>query len=350
MSKKVLITGILGQDGANMAEYLLENTDNLIYGMQRRSGSPNFHNIKNFIAHDRFNLVDGDLTDSVSINELVLRIQPDYLINFGANSFVGVSWDTPLSVFDINACGVIRCLEAIKKHQPDCRFYSAGSSEELGDVDYSPQDLKHPIKPRSPYGASKAAARHLVKVYRESYNLYAVHSILFNHEGPRRGAEFVTRKITKKVAEIFHKIKNNEKFEPLQLGNIESRRDWSDSRDFMRGVWLMLNQDEPKDYVLASGETHSVKDFVSKAFSAAGIPGLWSGEGLSAKFRLFQENTTMAEISEKWFRPAEVDLLHGDASEAQKELGWKREISFDKMIEDMVKCDLALYGKEAQEN
>ena len=350
MSKKVLITGILGQDGANMAEYLLENTDNLIYGMQRRSGSPNFHNIKNFIAHDRFNLVDGDLTDSVSINELVLRIQPDYLINFGANSFVGVSWDTPLSVFDINACGVIRCLEAIKKHQPDCRFYSAGSSEELGDVDYSPQDLKHPIKPRSPYGASKAAARHLVKVYRESYNLYAVHSILFNHEGPRRGAEFVTRKITKKVAEIFHKIKNNEKFEPLQLGNIESRRDWSDSRDFMRGVWLMLNQDEPKDYVLASGETHSVKDFVSKAFSAAGIPGLWSGEGLSAKFRLFQENTTMAEISEKWFRPAEVDLLHGDASEAQKELGWKREISFDKMIEDMVKCDLALYAKEAQEN
>ena len=347
MSKKVLITGILGQDGANMAEYLLENTDNLIYGMQRRSGSPNFHNVKNFIAHDRFNLVDGDLTDSVSINELVLRIQPDYLINFGANSFVGVSWDTPLSVFDINACGVIRCLEAIKKHQPDCRFYSAGSSEELGDVDYSPQDLNHPIKPRSPYGASKAAARHLVKVYRESYDLYAVHSILFNHEGPRRGAEFVTRKITKKVAEIFHKIKNNEKFEPLQLGNIDSRRDWSDSRDFMRGVWLMLNQDKPKDYVLASGETHSVKDFVSKAFSAAGIPGLWSGEGLSSKFRLFQENTVMAEISEKWFRPAEVDLLHGDASEAKKELGWKREISFDKMVEDMVKCDLALYAKEA---
>ena len=350
MSKKVLITGILGQDGANMAEYLLETTDNLIYGMQRRSGSPNFQNIKSFIAHDRFSLVDGDLTDSVSINDLVLKIQPDYLINFGANSFVGVSWDTPLSVFDINACGVIRCLEAIKKHQPDCRFYSAGSSEELGDVDYSPQDLKHPIKPRSPYGASKAAARHLVKVYRESYNLYAVHSILFNHEGPRRGAEFVTRKITKKVAEIFHKIKTNQKFEPLQLGNIESRRDWSDSRDFMRGVWLMLNQDRPKDYVLASGETHSVKDFVSKAFSSAGIPGLWSGEGLSAKFRLFQENTVMAEISEKWFRPAEVDLLHGDSSEAEKELGWKREISFEQMIDDMVKCDLALYAKEAKED
>jgi len=350
MSKKVLITGILGQDGSNMAEYLLNNTDNRVYGMQRRSGTPNFRNIKSFIAHDRFSLVDGELTDSASINDLVIKIQPDYFINFGANSYVGVSWDTPLSVFDINASGVIRCLEAIRKHKPDCRFYSAGSSEELGDVDYSPQDIKHPIKPRSPYGASKAAARHLVKVYRESYDLYAVHSILFNHEGPRRGAEFVTRKITKKVAEIFHKIKNKESFETLKLGNIDSRRDWSDSRDFMRGVWLMLNQDKPKDYVLASGETNSVKDFVTKAFSAAGIPGLWSGEGLDAKFRLFQENTVLAEISEEWFRPAEVDLLHGDASDAEKELGWKRDISFDKMIEDMVQCDLDIYAKQAQED
>lgn len=350
MSKKVLITGILGQDGSNMAEYLLNNTDNRVYGMQRRSGTPNFTNIKPFIAHDRFSLVDGELTDSASINDLVIKIQPDYLINFGANSYVGVSWDTPLSVFDINASGVIRCLEAIRKHKPDCRFYSAGSSEELGDVDYSPQDINHPIKPRSPYGASKAAARHLVKVYRESYDLYAVHSILFNHEGPRRGAEFVTRKITKKVAEIHHKIKNKDSFETLKLGNIDSRRDWSDSRDFMRGVWLMLNQNKPKDYVLASGETHSVKDFVTKAFSAAGIPGLWSGEGLDAKFRLFQENTVLAEISEEWFRPAEVDLLHGDASEAKKDLGWKREISFDKMIEDMVQCDLDIYAKQAQED
>ena len=350
MSKKVLITGVLGQDGSNMAEYLLNNTENRVYGMQRRSGTPNFRNIKSFIAHDRFSLVDGELTDSASINDLVIMIKPDYLIYFGANSYVGVSWDTPLSVFDINASGVIRCLEAIRKHKPDCRFYSAGSSEELGDVDYSPQDIKHPIKPRSPYGASKAAARHLVKVYRESYDLYAVHSILFNHEGPRRGAEFVTRKITKKVAEIFYKIKNKESFETLKLGNIDSRRDWSDSRDFMRGVWLMLNQDKPKDYVLASGETNSVKDFVTKAFSSAGIPGLWSGEGLDAKFRLFQENTVLAEISEEWFRPAEVDLLHGDASDAEKELGWKREISFDKMIEDMVQCDLDIYAKQAQED
>jgi GDPmannose 4,6-dehydratase len=350
MSIKVLITGILGQDGANMTEYLLSATDHHIYGMQRRSGTPNYDNIKSFRGHERFTLVDGDLADSSSINDLVIKIEPDYFINFGANSYVGVSWDTPLSVFDSNTSGVIRCLEAIRKHKPDCRFYSAGSSEEFGDVDYSPQDINHPIKPRSPYGASKAAARHIVKVYKESYDLYAVHSILFNHEGPRRGAEFVTRKITQKVAEIYHKIQKNEKFEPLKLGNIESKRDWSDSRDFMRAVWLMLNQDEPKDYVLASGKIHSVREFVSIAFQNAGVPGLWSGEGLEAKFRMFQDNTVLAEVDERWFRPAEVDLLHGDPSVAEKELGWKREISFDKMVKDMVESDLAIYAKKEKED
>ncbi len=344
MSKKVLITGILGQDGANMAEYLLDSTDHEIYGMQRRSGTPNYKNITEFKDNPRFHLVDGDLTDSSSISDLVSSVKPDYFINFGANSYVGVSWDVPLSVFDINTSGVIRCLEAIKRIKPDCRFYSAGSSEEFGDVDYSPQDLNHPIKPRSPYGASKAAARHIVKVYRESYNIYAVHSILFNHEGLRRGEEFVTRKITKKVAEIKHKIDAGEPFETLKLGNVDSKRDWSDSRDFMRGVWMMLNQDEPKDYVLASGEVHSVREFVSLAFQNAGIPGLWSGEGLDAKFRVFQNNTPLAEVDEKWFRPAEVSLLHGDPSLAQKELGWKREISFDEMVKDMVELDLSLYS------
>jgi len=343
MSKKVLITGILGQDGANMAEYLLASTDHQIYGMQRRSGTPNYDNIENFKSNDRFKLVDGDLSDCASIDRLVKQLTPDYLINFGANSYVAVSWDMPLSVMDVNSGGVIRCLEAIRKFKPDCRFYSAGSSEELGDVDYSPQDIKHPIKPRSPYGASKAAARHLVKVYRESYNIYAVHSILFNHEGPRRGAEFVTRKITQKVAEIYHKIKNKESFEALKLGNVDSRRDWSDSRDFMRGVWLMLNQDKPKDYVLASGKTHSVRDFVSIAFQNAGIAGLWSGEGMEAKFRVFQENTVLAEVDERWFRPAEVTLLHGDPTVAEQELNWKREISFDQMVKDMVDNDIKNY-------
>ena len=169
----------------------------------------------------------------------------------------------PLQVFDVNTLGVIRCLEAIRKFKPECRFYSAGSSEEFGDVDYTPQDIKHPIKPRSPYGASKAAARHIVKVYRESYNLFAIHSILFNHEGVKRGEEFVTRKITKGVARIKNSLDKGEKFEPLQLGNVNSRRDWSDSEDFVKGVWAMLNQSEPNEYVLSSNETHSVKEIVS---------------------------------------------------------------------------------------
>lgn len=344
--KKVLITGILGQDGANMAELLLERGDIHVYGMMRRSGSPNYTNIKEFRNNKNFELVDGDLSDSASIDSLVKELQPDYLINFGANSFVGVSWDVPLSVLDVNTGGVVRCLEAIRKFKPDCRFYSAGSSEELGNVDYSPQDINHPIKPRSPYGASKAAARHMVKVYRESYDLYAVHSILFNHEGTRRGEEFVTRKITKKVAEIKYALDNNLSFEPLQLGNIDSKRDWSDSMDFMRGVWLMMNQDKPKDYVLSSNETHSVRDFVQRAFTHADVPGLWSGEGMDEKFRVFQENTVLAEINEKFYRPAEVDLLHGDSTPAREELGWKPEISFDKLVESMVDNDLAICRKE----
>ena len=343
--KKILITGVLGQDGANMAEYLL-GLDNLkVYGMIRRSGSPNHENITDFENHENFELVDGDLSDCASIDRLVKNLQPDYLINFGANSFVGVSWDMPLSVLDVNTGGVVRCLEAIRKFKPDCRFYSAGSSEEFGDVDYSPQDIKHPIKPRSPYGASKAAARHMVKVYRESYDLFAVHSILFNHEGMKRGREFVTRKITNKVAEIKHALDKKISFETLQLGNINSRRDWSDSRDFVEGVWLIMNQDKPKDYVLSSNETHSVKEFVQKAFDFAGVPGLWSGEGMDEKFRLFQENTVLAEINQKFYRPAEVDLLLGDSTPAREELGWKPKISLDKMIESMVQKDLAIWER-----
>ncbi len=338
--KKVLITGILGQDGSNMAEYLL-GLGHQVYGMMRRSSCINKQNIEAFEDNDNFNLVYGDLTDEVSIDKLVQEIKPDYFINFGANSFVGCSWDMPLHVFDVNTLGVIRCLEAIKKFHPQCRFYSAGSSEEMGDVDYSPQDLKHPIKPRSPYGASKAAARHIVKVYRESYDLFAIHSILYNHEGLRRGEEFVTRKITKSVARICTAIKIKEKFETLKLGNVHSKRDWSDSEDFVKGVWLMLNQDEPKEYILASNETHSIKEFVEKAFEAAGIRGLWSGEGMQEKFRLYQENTILAEISEKFYRPAEVDLLLGDSTAAREELGWKPEISFDKLVERMVQYDLS---------
>jgi GDPmannose 4,6-dehydratase len=345
---KIIITGILGQDGANMAEYLLKNTNAKIFGMMRRSANPNFINCKNFIEHNNFEFVYGDLTDSVSIDNLVRQIQPDYFINFGAQSFVGCSWDIPLQTFDVNATGVVRCLEAIRRFKPDCKFYSAGSSEELGDVIYTPQDLNHPLRPRSPYGASKASARHVVKVYRDSYKLYAVHGLLFNHEGTKRGEEFVTRKITKGVARIYHAIKNNQNFDPIELGNLDSKRDWSDSEDFVDGVWKMLNQKSPKDYVLSSDETHSIREFVEKAFNHANIKGHWNGEGIEEKYFINNQHTEdkqvesscLVKINAKFYRPAEVDLLLGDSKIARKELDWEPKISFDKLVEKMVRFDI----------
>mgnify|MGYP003655911515 FL=1 len=346
---KVLVTGVLGQDGANMVEYLLrEVSDVKIYGMMRRSANPNFINTHNFKNNSNFEFIYGDLGDDVSVDKIVKDIQPDYFINFAANSFVGCSWDMPLQVMDTNTIGVLRCLEAIRKFKPDCRFYSAGSSEEWGDVDYSPQDINHPIKPRSPYGASKAAARHLVKVYRESHDIFAVHGILFNHEGTKRGEEFVTRKITKAVAKISREIKNNKNISTLQLGNLDAKRDWSDSEDFVEGVWLMINQSEPKDYILSSGETHSIREFVELAFSAAGIQGYWDGSGIEETYNLENyiaeelniPNPVLVKINKQFFRPAEVELLLGDSTPIREELGWTPKVSFDKLVQKMVEFDL----------
>ena len=344
--KKVLVTGILGQDGASMANYLLNesNEDVRVYGMMRRLSTPNYVNTEDFSANKNFEFVCGDLSDEVSLNNLVRDIQPDYFINFGANSFVGCSWDMPAQVFDVNALGVVRCLEAIRKHAPKCKFYSAGSSEEMGDVDYSPQDLKHPVKPRSPYAASKAAARHIVKVYRESYDMYAIHGVLFNHEGIRRGEEFVTRKITKGVARIHNALKNNNKFDPIELGNVYAFRDWSDSDDFVVGVWLMLHQETPKDYILSSNETHSIKEFVTKAFHHAGMAGSWAeieGDELRTSFVLnLEEYKVAVRINPKYYRPAEVAKLWGDSSPAREELGWEPKTSFDGLVKKMVDWDI----------
>lgn len=348
MEKKVLITGITGQDGANLVEYLLINTTVKIFGMVRRCSNTNFINCKSFINNERFQLVYGDLSDGVSLDNLVREIQPDYFINFAAQSFVGCSWEIPLQTFDANATGVARCLEAVRRFQPKCRFYSAGSSEEFGDVQYSPQDILHPVRPRSPYGASKASARHLVKIYRESYNLYAVHGILFNHEGTKRGQEFVTRKISKGVAHINYAINNKQPFKPIELGNLDAKRDWSDSEDFVDGVWKMLNQEKPKDYVLSSNETHSIREFIEKAFKIAQIEGVWHGKAESEEFSLSNDSaekhdthsSVLVKINPKFYRPAEVDLLLGDSTPAREELGWKPKISFDELVERMVKYDI----------
>jgi len=242
---------------------------------------------------------------------------------------------------------VLYQLEAIRKFAPNCRYYNAGSSEEWGDVDYSPQDEKHPLKPRSPYGASKVAARMLVKVYRESYDLYAIQGWLLNHEGTRRGEEFVTRKISKGVARIKYAIENREQFEPLKLGNLDAKRDWSDAEDFMVGVWMMLNQESPKEYVLSSNETHSIREFVELAFEAAGLRGVWVGKDLKQMYLLPNAEaeycdfatTKLVEISPEFFRPAEVDLLWGNSDKARAELGWLPTTSFQKLIKKMIDND-----------
>lgn len=351
---KVIVTGILGQDGSNMVEYLLKNTDAKIFGMIRRTSNPNFVNCKSFIKNEKFQLVYGDLSDNVSLDNLVRDVQPDYFINFAAQSFVGCSWTMPLQTFDINANGVLRCLESIRRFQPRCRFYSAGSSEEFGDVQNVPQDIDHPIKPRSPYGASKAAARHLVKVYRESYSLYAIHGILFNHEGLKRGEEFVTRKITKGVARIHQSIKNNNSFAPIELGNLDAKRDWSDSEDFVDGVWKMLNQNEPKDYILSSDETHTIREFVNVAFKHANIEGSWHGNRVDEEFSIANylveeydvKSSVLVRVNPKFYRPAEVDLLLGDSSLARKELNWQPKISFQELVSKMVKNDISILTSE----
>ena len=238
---------------------------------------------------------------------------------------------------------VLYQLEAIRKYCPHCRYYNAGSSEEFGDVVMVPQDETHPLRPRSPYGASKAAARHLVKVWRESYDLYAVQGWLFNHEGIRRGEEFLTRKVTKGVAEIYKNIRDGKEFKPIELGNLEAKRDWSDAEDFVNGIWLMLNQEEPKDYVLASGETHTIREFVEAAFSFAGFGSeecYWEGEGSHSKY--YHCDQLLVRINPKFYRPAEVNLLLGDPTKAEISLDWERKTDFLGLVKKMVDNDINL--------
>ncbi len=341
--KKVLITGITGQDGSLMADYLLKNTQHTIIGGVRRLSVENHRNIKHLKDNPRFFLIDLDVSDPQNTEKVISEHKPDYFINFAANSFVGSSWDMPFNHMQTNCMAVLHQLEAIRRHVPHCRYYNAGSSEEFGDVIESPQSESHPLRPRSPYGASKASARHLVKVYRDSYDIYAVQGWLFNHEGVRRGEEFVTRKITKNVARIYHDYESGKSITPLQLGNIDSKRDWSDAEDFVKGVWLMLNQnrDNPKDYVLSSNETHTIREFVVEAFNFAGFHRnqcRWKGKDLEEKY--FHGPDCLMEVNKDFYRPAEVDLLWGDSTKAREELGWEPKTNFVQLIKKMVDSDV----------
>ena len=349
--KKVLITGVTGQDGSHMADYLIKNTDNLIIGGIRRLSVKNHTNINHLINNPRFKLIDLDITDQLNVYKVISEEQPDYFINFAANSFVGTSWSMPVNHMETNTMAVLYQLDAISKIKPECRYYNAGSSEEFGDVVSCPQDETHELRPRSPYGASKASARHLVKVYRESYNLYAVQGWLFNHEGTRRGEDFVTRKITKNVARISQSIKNGEEFSPLSLGNLEAKRDWSDAEDFIHGVWLMLNNKlGPKDYVLGSGEAHSIREFVEECFKCANIPAHWMGDNAEEIFvvenDIFEtfnvKSHTLVNINKEFYRPAEVDILLSNPSLAEKELNWTRKTNFKNLVKKMYDNDFEI--------
>lgn len=355
MSKNIIVTGVTGMDGSNMVDYLLKNTDYRIYGMVRRTSTPNHENIKGALKNERFSIFCGDLSDPHSIEKAVRELRPAYFINFAAQSFVGSSWDIPAQTFEVGALALIHILEAVRKHCPSCRTYNAGSSEEWGAVEYEPQDENHPMRPQSPYGAAKCAARHIVRVYRQSYNLYAIQGTLLNHEGIRRGEEFVTRKITKEVARIKKSIDSSAPFAPMQIGNIRAKRDWSDSEDFVDGVWRMLNQEvwngaDPhdastlKEYVLSSNETHTVREFIERAFGVAGIDGLWVGESLLETYIRSDTGEALVIINPEFYRPAEVETLYGNSDLARRELQWSPKINFEELVRRMVENDLNQQG------
>ena len=313
--KKALITGITGQDGSYLAELLLSKGYH-VTGMVRRASTETFERIEHI--RDQISLVQGDLLDQGSINQIMQDVQPDEVYNLAAMSFVPTSWSQPILTGEFTALGVTKMLEAIRKICPKARFYQASSSEMFGRVIETPQTEKTPFYPRSPYGVAKVYGHFITVNYRESYNLFALSGILFNHESPRRGKEFVTRKISDGVARIKLGLQKE-----LRMGNLDAKRDWGFSGDYVRAMWLMLQQDKPDDYVVATGETHSVREFLQIAFSHVGL-----------------NYEDYVVVDPRFIRPAEVDLLLGDPTKARENLGWKPEVSFEQLVTMMVDADL----------
>lgn len=336
--KNALITGINGQDGSYLAELLLEKGYN-VYGIMRRKAVADYGNA----AHikDKVHFIYADMTDVVSLINAMRISQADEVYNLAAQSFVGTSWEQPLATAEIDAVGVTNMLEAIRTVKPSSRFYQASTSEMFGLVQEIPQKETTPFYPRSPYGVAKLYGHWITKNYRESYDMYACSGILFNHESERRGKEFVTRKITDAVARIKLGVQ-----EHLELGNMDSKRDWGHSKDYVYAMWLMLQQDEPDDYVVATNETRTVREFVETAFAKVGITVEWSGTGIDEVGKDAATGKVIVKINKDFFRPAEVDLLIGDPTKAETELGWVRQISFDELVDRMVKNDMELVRKE----
>ncbi|MCB0402004.1 MAG: GDP-mannose 4,6-dehydratase [Flavobacteriales bacterium] len=348
MSKKVaLITGITGQDGAYLAELLLEKGYE-VHGIKRRSSLFNTDRIDHLYedqheSNVNFFLHYGDMTDSTNLIRIVQQVQPDEIYNLAAMSHVQVSFETPEYTANADATGALRLLEAIRilGLEKKTRFYQASTSELYGKVVETPQSETTPFYPRSPYAVAKLYAFWITKNYREAYGMYACNGILFNHESPLRGETFVTRKITRGVAKI--KLGLQQK---IYLGNLDAKRDWGHAKDYVEGMWLMLQQDVADDYVLATGTTTSVRDFVTMSFKEVGIEIQWTGEGVDEKGFDVATGNVLVQVDPRYFRPTEVDLLLGDPTKAQKELGWKHKFDLASLCKDMVKADMALFEKE----
>lgn len=333
--KTAFITGVTGQDGSYLAELLLEK-DYIVHSIMRRSSVFTTDRIEHLMENPNMIVHHGDLTDSSNIHRLILQIKPDEVYNLGAQSHVKVSFDVPEYTADVDALGAIRLLDAIRDLDNGCKYYQASTSELFGGIPGTePQSETTPFYPKSPYGVAKLYAYWITINYRDSYGIYACNGLLFNHESPRRGETFVTKKITKAVARI-----SQGKQKLLLLGNLDAKRDWGHARDYVEAQWLMLQQDKPKDYVIATGETYTVRHFVEEAFKVVGVDIVWEGVGINEIGVNSKTNETLVEISADYFRPAEVEILHGDPSLAEKELGWVRKVSFSELVREMVTYDL----------
>jgi len=328
--KTALITGITGQDGSYLAELLLKKGYK-VYGMYRRTSSDSLGRLGN-LKKD-ITLLEGDLIDGFSIERIIKEANPDEIYNLAAQSYVPASWTQPISTADINSLGVLRILEAIRLTNSKIKFYQASTSELFGKVKETPQNENTSFYPRSPYGCSKAYAYYITINYRESYNLFACNGILFNHESPKRGKQFVTRKISHSVAKI--KLGYQDYFE---IGNIDAKRDWGYAKDYVEAMWLILQQKKPEDYVIGTGETHSIKEFIEEAFKVAKMPLVWKGKGINKVG--ISNKKTVVKINPKFYRPAEVDILLADNSKARKKLKWKPKTSFKKLVKIMVGYDI----------
>lgn len=355
--KKALITGITGQDGSYLAELLIKE-GYMVYSIRRRSSSFNTARIDNLFkdVHEkdvRLHLHYGDLGDSSAITRILREIMPDEVYNLGAQSHVGVSFDVPEYTGDITGLGAVRLLEAIKNIKKDTgksiKYYQASSSEMFGNVTDIPQTENTPFYPRSPYGCAKVYAYWITKNYRESYNLFACNGILFNHESPRRGETFVTRKITRAVVRIKEGVQDC-----LYLGNLDAKRDWGHAKDYVYAMWLMMQEDKPEDYVIATGETHAVREFLELAFELVGIKIKSNGKkGLEEEYIRTDTGKTVVRIDPRYLRPADVDILIGDASKAKKNLDWEPKVYFKELAKEMIDSDMKellkeLYGSKGK--